>query len=188
MMQEPHLLRITAHHTPHRSDPPEAHLFYAALGKFVVAWGRFEGHFTGALLQILALPNAHAISRKLPISWEGRAEVWRESFARMSSLALFRAQALSFVDIVMAEVGSRHLGAHAIWDEFVADAVEPTMRARTIRPRKGSIDTIEIADYVVALSGIEADLITANELNEQLVPITTFLGSLRPLPPGINVV
>jgi len=62
------------------------------------------------------------------------------------------------------------------------------MRARTIRPRKGSIDTIEIADYVVALSGIEADLITANELNEQLVPITTFLGSLRPLPPGINVV
>ncbi len=50
---------ITAHHTPHHSDPPDAHEFYAALGRLVVAWGRFEGHLNGNLLTILSLRGTH---------------------------------------------------------------------------------------------------------------------------------
>ena len=41
--QEPIVVSIPAHHTPHPSDPPDAHEFYAALGMLSVAWGRLEG-------------------------------------------------------------------------------------------------------------------------------------------------
>ena len=40
--QEPTLVSITAHRTPHPSDPPDAHVFYAVLGMLSVAWGRLE--------------------------------------------------------------------------------------------------------------------------------------------------
>jgi hypothetical protein len=39
----PVMITITSHATPHTSDPIDADRFYAALGKFTVAWGRFEG-------------------------------------------------------------------------------------------------------------------------------------------------
>jgi hypothetical protein len=85
MVSELTLLRITAHYTPHSSDPPDAHEFYAALGMFTVAWGRFEGHMTGALLQILAMPEASTTDSHLPIlcltiAWKKRAILWKAAF------------------------------------------------------------------------------------------------------------
>jgi hypothetical protein len=57
MASPPILLCITAHSTPHQSDPPDAHEFYAVLGMLAVAWGRLEGHVIGNLLTIMNFPE-----------------------------------------------------------------------------------------------------------------------------------
>jgi hypothetical protein len=132
MASPPILLRITAHNTPHQSDPPNADEFYAAVGRFTVAWGRFEGHFTAAMLQILSLPEAVHLTRAVPISWKKRAKLWRDAFNGVDSLRPLQARALGFIQRVMSEIEDRHLGAHAIWDEFVASAPEPWGAARII--------------------------------------------------------
>jgi hypothetical protein len=51
MVSQAMQLRITAHATPHNSDPSDAHEFYAMLGMLTVAWGRLEGHIIGAFVK-----------------------------------------------------------------------------------------------------------------------------------------
>jgi hypothetical protein len=85
MVSQPTLLRITSHATPHKSDPPNAHEFYTALGMLTVAWGRLEGHIIGALLTILALPEASAFTVALPLAWEGRNKLWKQAFNKSRS-------------------------------------------------------------------------------------------------------
>src|SRR5438309_1249006 len=114
MVSQPTLLRIAAHATPHQLDPPNADEFYAMLGKFTVAWSRFEGHFSGVLLQILAMPEAALLAQALPLSWKRRAKVWRRAFNTIPLLYPMQCSALGFIQMVMDEVQSRHIGVHAI--------------------------------------------------------------------------
>ena len=186
MISQPTLLLITAHATPHHSDPSDADEFYAMLGKFTVAWSRFEGHFSGALLQILAMPEAALLTQALPFSWKRRAKLWRAAFNTIPSLQPMQRNALNFIKIVMDEVQSRHIGVHAIWDEFVPDAQEPTIMARTVNPEKSNPDGIIVTDYKISLSMVHTGLVVANALNRDLVQFTTFLDSLRPPPAGIH--
>jgi hypothetical protein len=186
MASPPILLRITAHNTPHQSDPPNADEFYAAVGRFTVAWGRFEGHFTAAMLQILSLPEAVHLTRAVPISWKKRAKLWRDAFNGVDSLRPLQARALGFIQRVMSEIEDRHLGAHAIWDEFVASAPEPTIRARMISPRRGGPSIIDVIDYEVELWRLKLALVVANNLNIELLEFTNFLSSLRPPPSDIR--
>jgi hypothetical protein len=185
--QQPTALRITAHATPHASDPANASELYAALGMFMVAWGRFEGHFNGALLQILALPEAADIAEALSISWDRRAKFWRKAFTTLPSLQPMQGSAEAFIERVMLELPSRHVVSHAIWDEFSAEAAEPTILARTVAPQRGQPNGILVTDYRISLSMIRADLAAANLLNQHLTPFTLFLGSLRRPPAEIRV-
>jgi hypothetical protein len=183
MSWSPTLLRITAHHTPHASDPPNAYEFYAVLGMFTVAWGRFEGHLTGCMLQILNLPEALAKSPEAtPMSWSKKSKFWKDSFKSFGTLAPKRDTALTFMTRVMEEVKDRNFGAHAIWDEFVLEAPEPTAKARTITPRKGHVNIVDVADYSISLTLLRKALETANQLNLELCEFSSFLNSLRPPP------
>jgi hypothetical protein len=156
------------------------------LGKFTVAWSRLEGHFSGALLQILAMPEAALIAQALPLSWERRAKLWRAAFNTIPSLQPMQRNALNFLKIVMDEVQSRHIGVHAIWDEFVPDAQEPTILARTVNPEKSNPYGIIVTDYKIPLSMVHTGLVVANALNRDLVQFTIVLDSLRPPPAGIR--
>jgi hypothetical protein len=183
------LLLVPAHHTPHSSDPPNAIEFYSALGQFMVAWGRFEGHFNGALLQILSLPESASLSRvTLPRTWPERAGLWTEAFNTLPRLQPLQPSAFAFKIRVMGEVEDRHIGAHAVWDEFVLSAPEPTMRAKTIKARKGSPKITDVTNYEISLSLVRQALAEANKLNFELATFTSFLGSLRPPPPRLHTV
>lgn len=188
VVQEPIVVRITAHATPHDSDPANANELYAALGMLIVAWGRFEGHFNGALIQILSLPEAANIAEALPISWKRRAKLWRTAFRTLSSLQSMQGAAEAYIERVMLEIQSRHVVSHAIWDAFVADAPEPTILARTISPQRGNPMGILVGDFRISISLVRSDLAAANLLNQHLVPFTLFLGSLRPPPARIRTV
>ena len=187
MVSRPTMLRITAHSTPHLSDPPNADAFYSTLGKFVVAWGRFEGHITAAMIQILELPDARQLKYVVPLSWKGRAQLWRKAFNNFDSLKPLQGRALAFIKKAMDEARDRNFAAHAIWDEFVASELEPMIRARTVSPRKGRTDIIDVTDYEVRLSMLKVALVVANNLNVELFEFTNFLSSLRPPPSGIRI-
>jgi hypothetical protein len=123
------LLRITAHATPHQSDPPDAREFYAALGMFVVAWCRLEGHLTGNLLTIMNFPELADGLVPLPLRWDKRFDLWKRAFDKVPALQPYKLRAVAFMKSLVAEAEDRNFAAHAIWDEFIADATEPTIGA-----------------------------------------------------------
>ena len=113
--QEPIRVSITAHRTPHASDPPDAHVFYAALGMLSVAWGRLEGHVNGNLLTIMKFPEV-APPHNLSIKWEGRMKLWKRAFSEVGVLQLHTERAVALMNCIV-EFGkgqelrsSRHLG------------------------------------------------------------------------------
>jgi hypothetical protein len=190
MVLSPTLLRITAHSTPHQSDPPDAHEFYAALGMFAVAWGRLEGHVTGNLLTIMNFPELADGLGPLPLTWDKRLDLWTRAFDKVPALQPHKLRATAFMKSLKTEAEDRNFAAHAIWDEFVADASEPTIISRTVRPKRGSPQTpkrgspqtIEVADYCISLSLLKRGLAEANRLNLELVEFTALLRSVRPPP------
>jgi hypothetical protein len=186
MVSLPTLLRITAHATPHKSDPPNAQEFYAALGKLIIAWGRLEGHIIGALLMIVALPEASQFAEPLPLAWKRRKDLWERAFDKIPVLKAHQPRATDFMVRLIDEAESRNFAAHAVWDEFKLGAKEPTMPGRTIQPQRGDPNTIKVMDIDVSLSKLKPALALANQLNSELVEFTTLLHSLRPPPPNIR--
>jgi hypothetical protein len=172
------LLRITAHSTPHYADPADAYQFYAALGMLSVAWGRLEGHVIGNLLTIMSLlgaPKTPSLFR-----WSQRLKLWRKGFSSLPGLQAHNDRAVAFMESIVAAAKFRNFAAHAIWQEFEPNAVEPTMTARSIRDKRRSPDTIEVDDRRIPLSMVNAALAECNQLNFRMVEFTNLIHSLRP--------
>jgi hypothetical protein len=184
MSDTPTVLRIPAHQTPHHADPQNAKEFYASLGQFTVAWGRFEGHMIGALLVILNLPEANVKKLKLVEPWTEREKLWNNAFNTFSALEPYKDRALAFMKRIMIEVNNRHFAAHAIWDDFVLTASEPTIRVRRIKSRNET--SIDVIDDEISLTSLREALSEVNSLNVELLEFSTFLNSLRPPPPYVR--
>jgi hypothetical protein len=180
--QEPIVVTIPAHHTPHQSDPPDAHVFYAALGMLSMAWGRLEGHVNGNLVMITKFPEV-APPHKL-FRWEDRRKLWGKAFSKVEALQLHTERAVALVNSIVESARDRNFAAHAIWDEFVTGAPEPTMNARMFRPRKGTIEVLN-SPRPVSLSMVRDALSAANQHNLEMREFTVLLKSL--LPPPTNV-
>jgi hypothetical protein len=178
---EPAFVRIAAHGTPHHSDPPNAHEFYGLLGMLIVAWGRLEGHVIGNLLTIMNLPEV-APSGPLPLAWDRRFELWKRAFSNVPALKPHKDRAITFMESITKEATDRNFIAHAIWDEFVDGATEPTIDARAIRPKRKTPHMIDVIDQPVSLSMLRQALAVANQLNFGMNEFTRLLGSLRPPP------
>jgi hypothetical protein len=135
------------------------------------------------ILQIKNLPEALAKPPEAPpVSWNRKAEFWKKSFNSFASLAPKKDAALQFISRASKEIEDRHFGAHAIWDEFVAGASEPTVLARTINAPKGEADLVQIRDVLVSVTMLRGALGNANRLNVEACEFSTFLNSLRPPP------
>jgi hypothetical protein len=152
-----------------------------------MAWGRLEGHIIGALITILTLPEISAFAVPLPLSWEGRKNLWKRAFDKVPGLKAHQDRAIIFMGKVIDEIKDRNFAVHAIWDEFKYGAPEPTARARTINPHKGHPNIVEVMDVDVSLSKLKHALAVANQLNVELVEFTRLLHSLRPPPPNIRI-
>jgi hypothetical protein len=95
---KPGLLRIYPQVTPSPDDPPEADIFYWAVGVATVALGRLEGHFVSCLMSIIQIAKDKRIGSKLPMKWEKREEIWRDAFARIPSLKVLEIAATAFIN------------------------------------------------------------------------------------------
>ena len=183
--QQPVLLRVSAHNTPHHTDPANANEFYASLGMLTVACGRLEGHVIGNLLTIMSLPEVTTPSGPLPLVWERRLDLWTRGFSLVPALQPHKDRAVLFMKSVIDEVVDRNFVSHAVWDEFVPGSIEPTIDARAIRPRKGAPNVVDIVDQRVTLSMLKSALVVANRLNLEMTEFTRLLSFLRPPPSAI---
>jgi hypothetical protein len=174
-------VRIAAHNTPHGTDPADAGEFYAALGMLSVAWGRLEGHIMGNLLTIMNLLGT-APQKPLPLRWEERLTLWKKGFSSMPSLQIHKERAVVFMKSIMDAATDRNFAAHAVWEEFVSDAEEPTMTARALRAKKGCPNIIEVDDRRITLSMVKRALVECNWLNLEMIEFTKLLSLLKPPP------
>ena len=186
MVSDPSVfLRFTAHETPHHADPPNAGEFYAALGMLSVAWGRLEGHVIGNLLTIMSLLG-EAPRRPPPLQWEDRLKWWEKGFSSVPSLQPQRERAVVFLkSIIEAASEDRNFAAHAVWEEFVPDADEPTITARSVKAKKGCPNTIEVDDRRITLSMVNRALVESNRLNFEMGEFTRLLSLSKPPPENV---
>jgi hypothetical protein len=182
--EPPVSLRITAHHTPHQTDPANAKEFYATLGMLVVAWGRLEGHVIGNLLTLMNSPEL-APAGPLPFAWDDRLKLWTKAFSVVPALQPHRERAVLFLKSIIDEVVDRNFVSHAVWDEFVSGATEPSIDARNIKARKGRQNLIDVGDIRVTLTMLEKALAAANRLNFAQSEFTNLISRLRP-PPSVT--
>ena len=177
-------VRITAHNTPHYTDPANAGEFYAALGMLSVAWGRLEGHIIGNLLTIMNLLGT-ASQKPLPFRWEERLTLWKKGFSSRPSLQIHKERAVVFMKSIMDAANDRNFAAHAVWEGFVPDAGEPTMTARAIRAKKDCPNIVEVDDRRITLSMINRALVECNRLNLEMTEFTKLLGPVKPPPADV---
>ena len=93
-----------------------------------------------------------------------------------------RERAVIFMNSIVEEVFDRNFVSHAVWDEFVPGAEEPTMDARNIKARKGAQSLIDVGDFRITLTILKSALANANRLNLEMSEFTRLISLLRPLP------
>lgn len=147
-----------------------------------VAWGRLEGHVIGNLLTIMNLLGTTTPLIPLPFRWEDRLKLWKRGFSSVPSLQSHEESAVVLMKSIIEAAADRNFAAHAVWEEFVSNAGEPTMTARAIRAKKGSPKNIEVDDRQITLSMLKNSLAECNRLNHEMTAFTKVLNSLRPPP------
>jgi hypothetical protein len=141
-----------------------------------VAWGRLEGHVTGNLLTIMTVQG----TTQLPLKWDNRLDLWRKVFRSVPGLQPHKERAVALMKSIIDAATDRNFAAHAVWEDFELDAVEPTMTARAIKAKKDA--TIEVDDRRITLSMVKRALEECNRLNRELAQFTNLLASLAPPP------
>lgn len=114
-----HIIPVRVDSTPYADDPVDAPAYYRALGIFLVAWGRFEGHFVSALLTLSALQWDSTETHELPRAWRKRADYWRKAFKTLPQLGPFREEAHALMTDIALAARDRGILVHSMWGRFV---------------------------------------------------------------------
>jgi hypothetical protein len=176
---EHHLLRLRADSTPYTDDPPTAGAYYQAIGVYMVAWGRFEGHFVATLLTLRAMGWDSIPREGMPLAWEKRADFWKKAFRTLPQLAPIQADALALIADVIGAAKSRGVLVHSMWGAFLSG--EP-LAMESINMRFEGRDVFAVGNIAVTLPTIEHMILGANTLNARLIPLSAFLEKVRPVP------
>lgn len=172
------LLRVEA--TPYDDDPASADDLYHALGVYLVAWGRFEGHFVSHLRTMSVLAWDIESEHELPIAWTRRLRLWKHFLKVLPQLAPIRDAARKLAGEMLVASRDRSTLFHGLWGDFVA-ADPPAIELVSVR----SIgDETEVGNMALSLPRVERMISVANTLNSRLKPIGEFLHVLRPIPTG----
>jgi hypothetical protein len=175
-------IRLELDHTPSPNDPSDARDFYYMLGVFIIAWGRLENHFLHDIVMLFNLQVPPKIAKRVPMTCEKRLEFWERAFAELPSLGPRRDDAMLF-HAAMADLATdRNFISHAQWGRF--DAGPPLrIEAAILKNKKGTQLDMEHGKIEVTLDQLIKIAATADHLNMQLYPLSSFLMSLRGVPP-----
>ena len=98
-----HTLRVQVESQPFLDDPDGAELFYAAVGRAIRLFGRFEMHFVAAIRAIQQLPEfVHELPQEPtfpPATLRQQMRLWRKCFHSIERLSPLRSAALGFREL-----------------------------------------------------------------------------------------
>lgn len=168
---------ITIRSEPFRDDPVAAESYYAALGRILILFGRFENHLAHTLLAINNLPEAAALQkRSIPIPFNQKAKLWREFFCGVPILEKHRENDLSLISDAGDANQDRAVIAHGHFNEFIAE--DPLTARFLVHRDKG--DRIIFERYDVTIEVLERVIKTIDALNTRLLPITWSVVTIHP--------
>ena len=137
-----HTLRVQVESQPFLDDPDGAELFYAAVGRAIRLFGRFEMHFVAAIRAIQQLPEfVHELPQEPtfpPATLRQQMRLWRKCFHSIERLSPLRSAALALIPAIQDASEDRAAIVHSTWNGFVS-ADPPTIIAIRHRHRNGKV-------------------------------------------------
>lgn len=160
-------VRITVKSTPFADDPPNASEYYAALGRALFLWGRFENCFVNTLMIIRNMPEAQHLDGEFPVSWKRRATLWRRAFKELPRLQQYREKASALINDAMEAARVRVIFFHGDWQEFTS--ADPLTAKVIMTTHKKEMVTFKT--YHASLAQIEDFAAECDALNIRLLEL-----------------
>jgi hypothetical protein len=182
---KPTLIRLQLEHTPSPNDPEGASEFYQALGIFVMAFGRLEGHFLMCILRILQTPATMGLSKILPQALTEQARIWADAFRISAALNQHEKDALDFLKEMQDAAIDRNRFVHGLWEGF-NHGVPLSADNVSIKYVKKTIDSVALRRATITIDQLAKAAQRASRLNIALLPLSTLL-AVEQGPPPSNV-
>jgi hypothetical protein len=171
-------LRFAVKSEPFHGEPENADAFYAAAGRFLMLWGRFETALDSTLQCILLMEGGETYLRssgdRFPREMRRKAAVWRAAFKGMAALAPWRAEALKIMTTATALHRNRTILVHAMWAGF--EPGEPLAVRLMLRRYDGA--QVTLWKHRVELTDLLDSVEKCDRLNTRALPIIWNVNSL----------
>lgn len=127
------LVKVFQAGNPFADDPPDADAYYAAIGRIVVLWGRFEQMLEQTISMMGHVPDAVTPQKRPPVAFVRKLDRLKELCRDTPSLNYIHDDARVFASAAAILAPRRHGLTHANWQGFSRNASELTVTFTNIR-------------------------------------------------------
>ena len=127
------LVKVFQHGNPFADDPPDADTYYAAIGRIVVMWGRFEQMLEQTISMMGHVPDAVTPQKPPPIAFGRKLDRLKKLCRDTPSLNCVHDDARVFASAAAILAPRRHGLTHANWQGFSRNTSEPTVTFTNIQ-------------------------------------------------------
>ena len=167
--EKPKKVSIRVQSEPFLNDPEGADVYYLELGRILVLWGRFENHFSHALIALCNMPAAkNFMPTNMPLPFNDKAKLLRKLFQEIDELSALKEEALSLIADASDSAEDRHVVMHGHFNGFIDD--DP-LTGRFLRHRHQG-EKIIFERYDVTIDALHEMTNKIDSLNTRLLPIT----------------
>lgn len=162
-------IRISLQSAPFVDDPEGADIYYAALGRALTLWARFEAQFDCLILLMCMLPETATIRpNPMPVPLRQKLTLFKKFLKNVPLFDGIRSEGLKLVPDILDSASDRHILVHGHWYGFVEN--DPlTARYLTRRPK---VSKIIVDEYKVDVHSLELNCELFESLNLRLFPLT----------------
>ncbi len=121
------LVKVFEAGDPFRNDPPDAESYYAAIGRIVAIWGRFEQMLEQSISMMSVLSDAPKPNEPPQVSYKRKLGQMKVLCRDTPSLNHIHDAVRTFASTAKILGNKRHELTHANWQGFSKKAPEPTV-------------------------------------------------------------
>ena len=160
------LVKVFQAGNPFYDDPPDADAYYAAIGRIVVLWGRFEQMLEQTISMMGQMPDAAIPQKSPPGPFTDKLRRLKELCRDTPSLKYIHDDAREFASAAAILAPRRHGLTHANWQGFNPNATEPTVTFTNIQWNENTGDYYD--KQPIPLSDLETLLDDIAQLSADL--------------------
>lgn len=127
------LVKVFQAGNPFADDPPDADTYYAAIGRIVVIWGRFEQMLEQTISMMGRVPDAVTPQESPPVAFKQKLDRLKKLCRDTPSLNCVHDDARAFASTAAILAPRRHGLTHANWQGFNRNAPELTVTFTNIQ-------------------------------------------------------